>query len=39
MFAPAAFQRHGALPNPQDLDRRGGEPRDWTDDWKCDHGG
>ena len=25
MFAPAAFLRHGAIPDPRDLDRRGGE--------------
>ena len=26
-FAPGAFIRHGALPDPRDLDARGGEPR------------
>ena len=36
-YAPAAFQRHGALPDPRDLDRRGGEPRDWTDEWRESH--
>ena len=30
MFAPAAFLRHGAIPDPRDLDRRGGERYDWT---------
>ncbi len=25
MFAPAAFLRHGAIPDPRDLDDRGGE--------------
>ena len=25
-FAPPAFHRHGALPDPMDLDERGGEP-------------
>ena len=25
MFAPAAFLRHGAIPDPKDLDGRGGE--------------
>ena len=28
-FAPAAFIRHGALPDPRDLDRRGGEVHEW----------
>ena len=28
-FAPAAFIRHGALPDPRDLDYRGGEHRAW----------
>ena len=28
-FAPAAFTRHGALPDPRDLDYRGGEHRAW----------
>ena len=27
--APAAFLRHGALPDPMDLDARGGEPEPW----------
>ncbi len=27
--APAAFLRHGALPDPMDLDARGGEPKPW----------
>ena len=26
---PAAFLRHGALPDPMDLDARGGEPEPW----------
>ena len=30
MFAPAAFLRHGALPDPRDLDGRGGERHQWT---------
>ena len=30
MFAPAAFLRHGAIPDPRDLDRRGGERCDWA---------
>ena len=30
MFAPAAFLRHGAIPDPRDLDRRGGERYEWT---------
>ena len=30
MFAPAAFLRHGAIPDPRDLDARGGERYDWT---------
>lgn len=29
LFAPAAFVRHGAMPDPQDLDARGGERYDW----------
>ena len=29
-FAPAAFIRHGVLPDPRDLDRRGGERHDWV---------
>ncbi len=28
-YAPAAFIRHGALPDPLDLDERGGEPHVW----------
>ena len=27
--APGAFLRHGALPDPMDLDARGGEPEPW----------
>ena len=30
MFSPAAFLRHGAIPDPRDLDRRGGERYEWT---------
>ena len=30
MFAPAAFLRHGAIPDPRDLDARGGERFGWT---------
>ena len=30
MFAPAAFLRHGAIPDPRDLDRRRGERYAWT---------
>ena len=29
-FAPAAFIRHGALPDPRDLDSRGGEIHEWV---------
>lgn len=29
-FAPAAFIRHGALPDPADLDARGGERHAWV---------
>ena len=29
-FAPAAFIRHGALPDPRDLDARGGERHAWA---------
>ena len=29
-FAPAAFIRHGALPDPRDLDHRCGEHRAWV---------
>ena len=30
MYAPAAFLRHGAIPDPRDLDSRGGERYEWT---------
>ena len=30
MFAPAAFLRHGAIPDPRDLDGRGGERFEWV---------
>ena len=30
MYAPAAFLRHGAIPDPRDLDARGGERYEWT---------
>lgn len=30
LYAPAAFVRHGALPDPRDLDARGGERRAWV---------
>ena len=30
MYAPAAFLRHGALPDPRDLDQRGGEQHEWA---------
>lgn len=30
MFSPAAFLRHGAIPDPRDLDARGGERFAWT---------
>ena len=30
IFAPAAFLRHGAIPDPRDLDSRGGERFEWT---------
>ena len=30
MFAPAAFLRHGAVPDPRDLDGRGGERDEWA---------
>ena len=30
MYAPPAFRRHGALPDPRDLDRRGGEWFEWV---------
>ncbi len=29
LYAPGAFIRHGALPDPADLDARGGETREW----------
>lgn len=29
MYAPAAFLRHGAIPDPRDLDERGGERHEW----------
>lgn len=29
-YAPAAYIRHGVLPDPRDLDRRGGERHDWV---------
>ena len=31
-YAPAAFIRHGALPDPRDLDHRGGERHEWCPD-------
>ena len=30
MFSPAAFLRHGAIPDPRDLDTRGGETEEWA---------
>ena len=30
LYAPPAFRRHGALPDPRDLDRRGGEWFEWV---------
>ena len=30
MYAPAAFLRHGAIPDPRDLDSRGGERHEWV---------
>lgn len=30
MYSPAAFLRHGAIPDPRDLDGRGGERHQWT---------
>ena len=30
VFAPGAFIRHGALPDPRDLDARGGERHAWA---------
>ncbi len=32
VYAPAAFIRHGALPDPRDLDERGGERHEWSPD-------
>ena len=32
MFAPAAFLRHGAVPDPRDLDPRGGDNQEWVPD-------
>lgn len=29
LFAPAAFTRHGTVPDPRDLDARGGEKHEW----------
>ena len=29
LYAPAAFIRHGAFPDPKDLDARGGEKHEW----------
>ena len=29
-FAPPAFVRHGAVPDPRELDERGGEGREWV---------
>ena len=29
LYAPGAFIRHGALPDPSDLDARGGETHEW----------
>ena len=29
LYAPGAFVRHGALPDPLDLDARGGEKHEW----------
>ena len=29
-FAPPAFVRHGAVPDPRELDERGGERREWV---------
>ncbi|MCY4187490.1 MAG: hypothetical protein OXD30_03300 [Bryobacterales bacterium] len=29
LFAPAAFIRHSVLPDPRDLDARGGEKHEW----------
>ena len=30
LYSPAAFIRHGALPDPLDLDARGGERHEWV---------
>ncbi len=30
LYSPGAFIRHGALPDPRDLDARGGEQHVWT---------
>ena len=30
MFSPPAFRRHGAIPDPRDLDARGGETEAWA---------
>ena len=30
LFAPAAFIRHSVLPDPRDLDARGGEKHEWV---------
>ncbi|MXZ70825.1 MAG: hypothetical protein F4Z04_04865 [Acidobacteria bacterium] len=30
VFAPGAFLRHGAIPDPRDLDSRGGERYEWV---------
>jgi len=30
LYAPAAFIRHGALPDPLDLDARGGDEHEWV---------
>ena len=30
LYAPAAFIRHGALPDPRDLNARGGERHAWV---------
>lgn len=37
-YAPAAFIRHGALPNPRDLDARGGEHHVWIPGSQPHHG-
>ena len=29
MYSPGAFIRHGAIPDPRELDARGGERFDW----------